>query len=301
MRVAPTDATVLLEGESGVGKELFAHSIHNLSKRRNGPFIRLNCPSIPFELAESELFGYEKGAFSGARSDGKPGKFELGEGGTVFLDEVGSLPLSVQAKLLRVLQEKEIEKLGGRSTIKLDFRLIAATNINLRKLIEMGRFRLDLFYRLSTVPIRIPPLRERKEDIPYYIDYFLKQINKRLETKIDSICDDVLQIMINYDWPGNIRELTNVLEQYVLNATDGNMLLRENLPSNILEDSHKAPGSIFNLKNIVEEIEKETIKKALRITKGNKRRASKLMNIQRCVLYQKLKKYKMGESYSEFL
>lgn len=299
MRVAPTDATVLLEGESGVGKELFAHSIHNLSKRRNGPFIRLNCPSIPFELAESELFGYERGAFSGARVDGKPGKFELGEGGTVFLDEVGSLPLSVQAKLLRVLQEKEIEKLGGRTTIKLDFRLIAATNINLRKLIETGRFRLDLFYRLNTLPIRIPPLRERKEDILYYIDYFLKQLNKRLETKIDSISDDALKIMINYDWPGNVRELTNVLEQSILNVTNGNMIFPDNLPSNILEKSYQIFDDKFNLKSILDKIEKETIKKALSFTNGNKRQASKLMDIQRCVLYQKLKKHKIWKSNRE--
>ena len=165
IKAAATEVGVLLVGESGTGKELFAHSIHNASSRRNGPFIRINCPSIPFELAESELFGYEKGAFSGAKNEGKPGKFELAEGGTIFLDEVSSLPLSIQAKLLRVLQEKEIERLGGRNTIKLNFRLIAATNVNLRELVAVGRFRADLFYRLSGVPIGIPALRERAEDM----------------------------------------------------------------------------------------------------------------------------------------
>lgn len=291
MRIAQTDANVLLEGESGVGKELFAHSIHNFSKRKNNPFIRVNCPSIPFELAESELFGYEKGAFSGARSEGKPGKFELSEGGTIFLDEVGSLPISIQAKLLRVLQEREIERLGGESTIKVDFRLIAATNMNLIELVEKRRFRSDLFYRLCTFPIKIPPLRERKEDLPFYIDHFLKEINKSLKTDMKELSDEALQIMLNYNWPGNIRELTNVLEQTVLNTTQSRIIFPGNLPPFIFQNGNRIVENNFNLRSNLEKTERQTIKRALNFTSGNKRKAAKLLEIQRCSLYQKLKKY----------
>ena len=291
MRVAQTNANVLLEGESGVGKELFAHSIHNLSRRANNPFVRVNCPSIPFELAESELFGYEKGAFSGARAEGKPGKFELSEGGTTFLDEVGSLPLGIQGKLLRVLQEKEMEKLGGKGTIKVDFRVIAATNVNLKGLVEQGRFRSDLFYRLNTVPIRIPPLRERKEDIPLYIDHFLKEISKRIEIDVRRMSDEALQIMMNYSWPGNVRELTNVLEQSLMNAVQNGIILPENLPPFIFEKDNHFAENTFSLKSILELSEKQIIKKVLKLTGGNKRKAAKLLEIQRCSLYKKLKKY----------
>ncbi len=291
MRVARTDANVLLEGESGVGKELFAHSIHNLSRRANNPFIRVNCPSIPFELAESELFGYEKGAFSGARTEGKPGKFELSEGGSTFLDEVGSLPLGIQGKLLRVLQEKEMEKLGGKGTIKVDFRVIAATNVNLKGLVEQGRFRSDLFYRLNTVPIKIPSLRERKEDIPLYIDHFLKKISERLELDVRRVSDEALRIMMNYSWPGNIRELTNVLEQSLMNAVENGVVLPENLPSFVFEKNDQIAENDFSLKSILEQTEKQIIKKALYFTSGNKRKAAKLLEIQRCSLYQKLKRY----------
>jgi len=291
MRVAQTDANTLLEGESGVGKELFAHSIHNLSRRANESFIRINCPSIPFELAESELFGYEKGAFSGARTEGKPGKFELSEGGTIFMDEVGSLPLSIQPKLLRVLQEREIERLGGKTAIKVDFRLIAATNVNLSELVEQGRFRSDLFYRLSTVPIKIPPLRERKEDIPFYIGHFLKEINKRLQTDVRRMSDEALQIMMSYPWPGNVRELTNVLEQCLLNATESCIILPENLPPSVFEKGNHILGNNFSLRGILEETEKQIIRKTLNFTRGNKRKAAKLLEIQRCSLYQKLRKY----------
>jgi len=291
MRIAQTDANVLLEGESGVGKELFAHSIHNFSKRKNNPFIRVNCPSIPFELAESELFGYERGAFSGARSEGKPGKFELSESGTIFLDEVGSLPISIQPKLLRVLQEKEIEKLGGKTTTKVDFRLIAATNMNLKELVDKGRFRSDLFYRLYTFPIKIPPLRERKEDLHFYIDHFLKEINKSLKTDIKVLSDESLQIMLNYNWPGNIRELTNVLEQSVLNTIQSRIIFPENLPHFILQNGNYMVENNFNLRSNLEKTERQTIKRALDFTSGNKRKAAKLLEIQRCSLYQKLKKY----------
>ncbi len=291
MKIAATDANVLLEGESGTGKELFAHSIHNLSRRRSKPFIRVNCPSIPFELAESELFGYDKGAFSGARDGGKFGKFELSEGGTIFLDEIGSLPLSIQGKLLRVLQEKEIERLGGRNTIKVNFRLIAATNANLSGLVSKERFRADLFYRLNTVPIKIPPLRERNEDIPLFVDYFLKEINKTLKTSVSDISDEGLQIMMDYGWPGNVRELANVLEQSILSVPQGHIIKTENLPSFIFEKDYHINEDDFGLKSILRETERQAIKKVLSFTGGNKRKAASLLGIQRCVLYQKLKKY----------
>lgn len=295
-KVALTDSKVLINGESGTGKELFAHSIHNLSRRRNRPFIRVNCPSIPFELAESELFGYERGAFTGARTDGKPGKFELCEGGTIFLDEVGSLPLSIQAKLLRVLQENEIERLGARKVIRVDFRLIAATNINLGKLVETGRFRSDLLYRLNTVSIKIPPLRERKEDIPFYTEHFLREINKSLSLGVFDVSDETLTIMMNYDWPGNVRELANLLEQSVLNVSKGHVIQPENLPQYIFETDnyHIEKTSNFILKSILEKTEREVIQKALKFTKGNKRKVAQLTGIQRSSLYQKLKKYQIS-------
>jgi transcriptional regulator with PAS, ATPase and Fis domain len=296
MRVAMTDTKVLIEGESGTGKELFAHSIHNLSRRKNGPFIRVNCPSIPFELAESELFGYEKGAFTGARNEGKPGKFELSEGGTIFLDEVGSLPLTIQAKLLRVLQEKEIERLGGKRTIKVDFRTIAATNASLDKLLETGHFRQDLLYRLNTVLIKIPPLRERKEDIPIYVQHFLREINRSLLAGVYDISDEALGILMGYSWPGNVRELANVLEQSVLSVSRGHVILPENLPQFIFEtDYHRSEDMWdFRLNKILKKTEKETIERALNFASGNKRKVAKLMGIQRSSLYQKLKKHRIG-------
>ena len=296
MRVAMTDTKVLIEGESGTGKELFAHSIHNMSNRRNGPFIRVNCPSIPFELAESELFGYERGAFTGARTEGKPGKFELSEGGTIFLDEVGSLPLTIQAKLLRVLQDKEIERLGGKRTVKVDFRLIAATNVSLDKLLETGRFRQDLLYRLNTVLIKIPPLRERKEDIPLYIQHFLREINKSLLAGVYDISDEALGILMGYSWPGNVRELANVLEQSVFNVSKGHVILPENLPQFISEtDYHRSRDMWdFRLHRILKGTEKETIEKALNFASGNKRKVAKLMGIQRSSLYQKLRKHQIS-------
>jgi transcriptional regulator with PAS, ATPase and Fis domain len=250
----------------------------------------VNCPAIPFELAESELFGYEKGAFSGARSEGKSGKFELGEGGTIFLDEISSLSVSIQPKLLRVLQEKEIERLGGKDTVKVDFRLVAATNASLTNFLAEGRFRSDLFYRISNVPIEIPPLRERKDDIILYIDHFFKQINKRLKTEVKGISDEALQIMMHYSWPGNLRELINILEQSILRVVKGH-ITPEYLPSFLFErDCHISENS-HSLKSILEEIEEQTIKRTLNFTKGNKRKAAALLGIQRSVLYQKLKKY----------
>lgn len=293
MRAALTESNILLLGESGTGKELFAHSIHNISPRKDKPFVRVNCATIPFELAESELFGYEKGAFSGARAEGKLGKFELSEGGTIFLDEISCLPSSIQSKLLRVLQEREIERLGGRNTIKVDFRLIAATNSSLTDMLAEGRFRSDLFYRISNVPIEIPPLRERKDDIIFYIEHFSRQINRRLQTDVKGISKEASEVMTHYRWPGNLRELMNVLEQTILRVMKGH-ITPEYLPSFLLGKDYDICESSSGLRSILEETEKQAIKRALNFTRGNKRKAAGLLGIQRPVLYQKLRKYQIS-------
>jgi transcriptional regulator with PAS, ATPase and Fis domain len=253
----------------------------------------VNSPAIPFNLAESELFGYEKGAFSGARSDGKIGKFELSDGGTIFLDEISCLPLGIQSKLLRVLEEKEIEKLGGRNPIKLDFRLIAATNISLEEFVKAGHFREDLFYRLNSVQINIPPVRERKEDIPLYINHYLERINRSFRTNIKAVSDDALQRMMNYNWPGNVRELMHALEHSVINVIEGHVILPENLPPFLSKKDYKIASETFGLKGIIEQVEKQAIERTLILTNGNKRKAASLLKIQRSVLYKKLKKYQI--------
>jgi len=230
-RVAPTNATVLLMGESGVGKELFAKAIHFLSPRADKPFIAINCAAIPPDLLEAELFGYEKGAFTGAYTS-KKGKFELANGGTIFLDEIGDMPLNLQVKLLRVLQEKEVERIGSSKPIKIDVRIIAATNRNLEKLIKEGKFREDLYYRINVVPIYIPPLRERKEDIPVLVNYFLEVFNKEYGKNV-KVSKEVFEVFLNYHWPGNVRELRNVLERMVILDTDG-ILTYEDLPTELL-------------------------------------------------------------------
>lgn len=224
--VALTDTTVLIEGESGTGKELVARTIHLKSKRRNKPFICVNCGAIPENLVESELFGYKKGAFTGAVED-KQGIFMYAEGGTIFFDEIGELPLHVQVKLLRVLQEKELRRIGDLNSIKVDVRIIAATNKDLKEAIKTGKFREDLFYRLNVVTIKIPPLRERKEDIPVLTQYILKKISNRLDKKITNIEPEVFKLLTNYDWPGNVRELENIIERVVVFAKEATISLRE--------------------------------------------------------------------------
>lgn len=284
----------MIQGESGTGKELFAHAIHNESKQKTYPFIKINCPAIPIEIAESELFGYEKGAFTGAKQEGKPGKFELAEGGTVFLDEIGALPLSIQAKLLRVIQEREIERLGSKKPLKLRFRLITATNTDLKKLAGEGKFRFDLFFRLSKAILALPPLRERREDIPIYVSHFLKILNKNFSTRIKSISKDALDILSQYDWPGNVRELANILEQSFYNMGYDEILLPDHLPNEL--KNNMSPSHLFQkigkpLRKIVEEMERENILKTLEYYKGNKRETAKQLGIQRSVLYLKLKKF----------
>ncbi|OPY67554.1 MAG: Arginine utilization regulatory protein RocR [Syntrophorhabdus sp. PtaU1.Bin050] len=302
-KISLVDTDVLLMGESGTGKELFAHSIHSFALGSR-PFVKVNCPAVPFDLAESELFGYAKGAFSGALSSGKPGKFEMANNGTIFLDEISSLPLSIQAKLLRVLQERETERLGSTKTEKITFKLIAATNIDLRNLVKEGKFREDLYYRVSKAVIHIPPLIDRKEDIPLYVSHFMEKINRSFKTRVKSISSGAMDTLLNYAWPGNIRELINVLEQAMLKAWNMEEILHEHLP---LEMSSHLPGMAERLENRnvaiskgseglkreIGEKEKQLIIAAIRDTKGNKIKAAALLGIPRSTLYEKIKKYRI--------
>ncbi len=230
-RVADTPTTVLITGESGTGKELVARALHEHSSRKDKPFIKVNCAAIPKELIESELFGYERGAFTGAVTS-KPGRFELANGGTLFLDEIGEIPIEMQVKLLRALQESEFERVGGIKTIRVDVRLVAATNRDLKKLIAAGQFREDLFYRLNVVPMRLPALRERTGDIPLLVEHFLAKFNDRLRKKVEGVEPEALEILASYPWPGNIRELENVIERAVL-FCDTQRLSASNLPPEI--------------------------------------------------------------------
>ncbi len=288
-RIASIDCTVLLVGESGTGKELFAHSIHMASTRSKGPFVRVNCASIPFDLAESELFGYEKGAFTGARNAGKRGKFELASGGTIFLDEISAMPLTIQAKLLRVIQEKEIQPLASTETKKVNFRLVASTNVDLYELVQKGIFRADLYYRLSSVPIQIPPLRKRREDIPLIINSLLPHICQRLNAPIRSIAPDALALLRSYNWPGNVRELINVLEQGVLNTYPATEISPQNLPEFVQPGTtNQTTACEANISSTVAEAERKAIMRALDTTEGDKKKAAKLLGISRQGLYQKI-------------
>ena len=290
LKAARTNAPVLLMGESGTGKELFAHAIHHASQRRPYPFVRLNCAAIPKDLLEAELFGYEPGAFTGAGIKGKPGKFELAHRGTIFLDEISDLPLEMQPKLLRVLEEKETERLGGTHPTKCDFRLIVATHENLEKCADQGRFRKDLYYRLNVIPIQIPPLRERKEDIPIIAMHLIRMLNNDLGTNATKISPDVLRIFENYNWPGNVRELNNVLER-VLYSIDSDTIYVHHLPiflQTMREGSTKLQPTF--LKRLREEMEREALLHAIHVSNDNKNKAAKLLGIHRTGLYKKMKK-----------
>lgn len=288
-RAAKTNSNVLILGESGTGKELFAHAIHNNSKRKNFPFVKVNCGAIPFELLESELFGYEEGSFTGAKKGGKIGKFKAADGGTIFLDEIGDLPMNMQVKLLRVLQDKEIERIGSNYSEKIDVRVIAATNKDLEKMVSEGLFRLDLYYRLNVVSIKIPPLRERKEDIPILANYLIKKISEAENVRVDKILDETLEYLKKYDWPGNVRELENILER-AINFLDRDVVIRpEHLPPKITGITRYR--EIDSLKSILEEVEKQTIIDSLIIANGNKTEAAKILDISRTSLYEKILKY----------
>lgn len=297
LKAASQSYPVLITGDSGTGKELFAQAIHNASPRRTSPFIRVNCSAIPKDLMESELFGYEKGAFTGARVQGKPGKFELAHRGSIFLDEMSELPLEVQPKLLRVLEEKEFERIGGNAIIQSDFRVIAATNQNLQRMVEDGKFRTDLFYRLSVIPIHIPPLADRREDIIPLSEYLLARMVEDAGLYTVSLADEAKEVLYGHDWPGNIRELKNVLER-ALSLLDGDVITRDDLPFYLKDrlrshGGHTADGekNRSELKKMRDKRESEMIRNALRSAGYNKARAARLLGIHRTLLYKKMKKY----------
>ncbi|KKC30382.1 sigma-54 interaction domain-containing protein [Caldanaerobacter subterraneus] len=297
MKMANMDSNILIYGESGVGKELFAHAIHNSSKRRDYPFVTVNCAAIPEQLMESELFGYEEGAFTGAQKGGKIGKFELANHGTIFLDEIGDMPYTMQAKLLRVLQEGEIERVGGKAPIKVDVRVISATNKDLSKLVKEGKFRSDLFYRINVLMLNVPPLRERKEDIPLLIDHFLSLLtqNSGIYKKVSKEVYDILE---KYDWPGNIRELRNVIERMVVNS-EGDIIRKTDIPLYILKKELPVRKKGSGLQEMLEEFEKEIIFETLKECNYNKSQAAEILKIPRSRLYRKLKKFGILEENNE--
>lgn len=294
-KVAPTDATTLILGESGTGKELIADEIHRLSHRNKGPLIKVNCGAFVESLLESELFGYEKGAFTGATTR-KKGKFELAQEGTIFLDEIGEISEAMQVKLLRVLQEKEFERVGGEVTIKGDFRVIAATNRDLKEMVEKKEFREDLYYRLNVIPINISPLHERKEDIPLLIDYFITKHSKQMgRSKLD-ISQKALELLQGYKWPGNIRELQNIIERCVI-LTGGDVITEELLPSEIRGGGYvKASNIILPDEGLsLDEVEKSLILQALEKTDYNQTNAAKLLGITRHTLIYRMEKYEINK------
>jgi formate hydrogenlyase transcriptional activator len=266
--VAPTDSTVLIYGETGTGKELIARAIHNLSSRKSNAFVKLNCAAIPTGLLESELFGHEKGAFTGAIAQ-RVGRFELADRGTVFLDEIGEVPLELQPKLLRVLQEREFERLGSTRTLHTDARLIAATNRDLEAMVEEQKFRTDLYYRLNVFPVRVPPLRERREDIPLLVRHFVQQFSRRMNRSVETIPSETMNTLVRYDWPGNIRELQNVIERAVIIST-GPVLkvplddLRTRVPSAEASNGGSASEDAGKMRGVLEDAERKQILAALR-------------------------------------
>ena len=286
LQVAQTRSTVLITGESGTGKELAAQSIHSQSRRKNGPFVRLNCAAIPAELLESELFGYEPGSFTGALRGGAPGKFQLADGGTLLLDEIDLLPLNLQAKLLRVIQEKEVQKIGGQAPVKVDVRLICTTNQDLRELAAKKAFREDLYYRVSVVTLTVPPLRERPEDIPALVRHFIRKLNREMEMSISGVSEEVLERMLAYGWPGNIRELENSVESAFNFAVSGELRL-EHFP-NLRAAERPRPRS---LREIRQAAEKQAIEAMLRQCGGNKKLAAESLRLSRTSFYQKLREY----------
>jgi two-component system, NtrC family, response regulator AtoC len=312
-RVADTPTTVLITGESGTGKELVARALHEHSSRKDKPFIKVNCAAIPKELIESELFGYERGAFTGAVAS-KPGRFELANGGTLFLDEIGEIPIEMQVKLLRALQESEFERVGGIKTIRVDVRLVAATNRELKRLIASGSFREDLFYRLNVVPIRLPALRERTTDIALLVDHFLVKFNERLKKKVESVHREALDLLVAYPWPGNIRELENVVERAVL-FCDTHELNASDLPPDIrgipalanvplpeadLQAALAGEGGLKeHVKVAMSRLERELVSRALQQTGGNVTHAARLLKISRKGLQLKMKELGLREGSVE--
>lgn len=295
-RIATSNSTVLLTGESGTGKELFAQAIHSMSPRRNNPFVAVNCAAIPGELFESELFGYEPGAFSGARKEGKPGKIELAMNGTLFLDEISELPYEAQGKLLRVLQEKEIERIGGTASKNIDIRIIAATNRDLGQLVEEKRFRQDLFYRLYVFDLTIPPLRDRKEDILTLAYHFINHFNKRFDIEVKRMDPELEEWLLNYEWPGNIRELKAFIERG-MNIVDGDTLSLNDYyfspQTTTNSTSKKKTVSLRSLEEEVRDAEIKAIRLALDEANGDRSLAAQKLKIHVASLYRKIAKYNL--------
>ncbi|WP_435051082.1 sigma 54-interacting transcriptional regulator [Geobacillus thermoleovorans] len=296
-RAARVPSTVLITGESGTGKEVVARAIHEAGPHADGPFVSVNCAAIPESLLEAELFGYEDGAFTGAKKGGKPGKFQLAHGGTLFLDEIGDMPLAMQAKILRVLEEKKVEKVGGLYETKVDVRIIAATNKPLEEMVRNGTFREDLFYRLNIIRIHLPPLRERKTDIPALLAYHMDRMCRQFGVALKSFTKEAMEVLVHYSWPGNVRELVNVVE-WLISMVEGEKVEREHLPS-YLSTVQPAASSLPNggvkmadrWKEMVYQSERERIAAALVAAGGNKAEAARRLGIHRSTLYEKLKKY----------
>lgn len=284
-KVAPSSSTVLLQSESGTGKELLARSLHQLSDRAAGPFIKLNCASLPESLLEAEVFGYDSGAFTGAKKSGNPGLFEQAHTGTIFLDELGEMSLSLQAKLLRIIQEREVQRLGGQSSKQLDVRIVAATNRDLLQLVKQGRFRSDLLFRLNVVSITIPPLRERKEDIKSLIIYFLRFYSHVFKKNISGVSKEVYYLFMNYDWPGNVRELSNIIE-YAFNIIDGNIIESRHLPQYLLDAATCSGKELLTLDEMIDSYSLKIVLDSLERHKGNKMLAAASLGISRAKLYR---------------
>ncbi len=293
-QAAEADSPVVITGESGTGKELFAHAIHQASRRRHGSFIKVNCSSIPADLFEAELFGYEGGSFTGARKTGKLGKFELADKGTIFLDEIGEMPHNMQVKLMRVLQEKEIDRIGSSRPRSVDFRLICATNRDLEKMIRTGGFRLDLYYRINVINIKLPALRELKEDVPLMFDHFLEKLSRDNSRSVLTVAPEAAELLKNYAWPGNIRELSNIAERAMI-LSGGDVIQPEDLPMAVRFPASCPPRQmeepISSLKGLLEETERRAIVETLQKTGNNRAKTAQILGIHRTGLYQKMKKY----------
>ncbi len=297
-QVADTDVAVLIQGESGVGKEVVARYLHLNSLRRDKPFMKVNCAALPQELLESELFGYEKGAFTGAYRQ-KPGKFELAQGGTIFLDEIAEIPLPLQAKLLQVLQDREFSRLGGKVDVRVDVRVLAATNKNIEEAVKNGQFREDLYYRLNVVNITIPPLRERKEEIPIFVEYFIDKYGKKYNKKINSLSDRAMRTLLAHPWLGNVRELENMIQRYIVFGNekaimDGlSNLIQEDLPQE-REWQSLSKKDCLSLRQVVSDAvikaESKSIRDALELTNWNRKKAAMMLNISYRALLYKIKK-----------
>ncbi|HNR12549.1 MAG TPA: sigma-54 dependent transcriptional regulator [Thermodesulfobacteriota bacterium] len=303
-RVADSDSRVIIYGESGTGKELVSRAIYHQSRRNEKPFVPINCGAIPENLLESELFGHVRGSFTGAISS-QVGKFELAHEGTIFLDEIGDMSADLQVKMLRVLEQGEILRVGGTKPVQVDVRVIAATHRNLERAVEEGKFREDLFYRLHVIPVHIPPLRERRSDIPLLFNHFLAEFNERKRQQVDGISDDAMSLLMEYSWPGNVRELKNVIERMVILKGNGTITTVD-LPRNILGNSSRISAvptvriseEGICLNTAVSEFEKALILKSLEMSNGVKNRAAKLLHLNRTTLVEKIKKHRLQQRCS---